>query len=168
MKVDSQTHLKELSPLKLTSCDRVLPAATQNRSRSPSPVAVVKPMFQIPKPQTPYRQQASIGPVMVGACPVRQPVSPPLPHAHYSNQLPQQRLENVMVIDDPQIVGTQDGERDDRPFDPNLVCPKCKQQFRIGEIQAYKKHYKLYHTMDKKEDSDPVGYNVCINKIAYI
>ena len=28
----------------------------------------------------------------------------------------------------------------DAPFDPNLVCPMCDQQFRIGEIQKYKHH----------------------------
>lgn len=27
-----------------------------------------------------------------------------------------------------------------RPFDPNLVCPMCRRQFRIGEIQKFKKH----------------------------
>ena len=26
------------------------------------------------------------------------------------------------------------------PFDPNLVCPRCHLQFRIGEIQKFKKH----------------------------
>ena len=27
-----------------------------------------------------------------------------------------------------------------RPFDPNLVCPMCRKQFRIGEIQRYRRH----------------------------
>ena len=27
-----------------------------------------------------------------------------------------------------------------RPFDPNLVCPVCRRQFRIGEIQKFKRH----------------------------
>lgn len=27
-------------------------------------------------------------------------------------------------------------------YDPNLVCPTCKKQFRIGEIQKYKRHAK--------------------------
>ena len=27
-----------------------------------------------------------------------------------------------------------------RPFDPNLVCPMCRRQFRIGEIQKFKRH----------------------------
>ena len=26
------------------------------------------------------------------------------------------------------------------PFDTNLICPLCRKQFRIGEIQKYKKH----------------------------
>ena len=30
----------------------------------------------------------------------------------------------------------------DIPFDPNLVCPKCKKQFREGEIQKYRNHFK--------------------------
>lgn len=29
----------------------------------------------------------------------------------------------------------------DIPFDPNLVCPKCKKPFRVGEIQEYRKHF---------------------------
>ncbi len=31
-------------------------------------------------------------------------------------------------------------EGDQVPFDPNLVCFKCGRQFRLGEIQKYKKH----------------------------
>ena len=27
-----------------------------------------------------------------------------------------------------------------RPFDPNLVCPMCRKQFRIGEIQKFRRH----------------------------
>ena len=29
---------------------------------------------------------------------------------------------------------------DDRPYDPNLVCPKCGKQYRVGEIQKIKQH----------------------------
>lgn len=29
-----------------------------------------------------------------------------------------------------------------KPFDPNLVCPICNKQFRIGEIQKFKRHVK--------------------------
>ena len=31
------------------------------------------------------------------------------------------------------------------PLDPNLVCPMCRQQFRIGEIQKYRQHVKHCH-----------------------
>ena len=36
-----------------------------------------------------------------------------------------------------------------RPFDPNLVCPMCRKQFRIGEIQKFKHHV---NTCDGTED----------------
>ena len=36
-----------------------------------------------------------------------------------------------------------------RPFDPNLVCPMCMKQFRIGEIQKFKHHV---NTCDGTED----------------
>ena len=29
-----------------------------------------------------------------------------------------------------------------RPFDPNLVCPKCSRNFRMGEIQKFRHHVK--------------------------
>ena len=29
-----------------------------------------------------------------------------------------------------------------KPFDPNLVCPKCGKRHRIGEIQKFRKHVK--------------------------
>ena len=31
-------------------------------------------------------------------------------------------------------------EGDDRPYDPNLVCPRCGRQYRVGEIQKLKRH----------------------------
>ena len=121
-------------------------------------------MFQSPKSQSPHRQQASVGPVVL---PLAQPImSPPLPHSHYSNQH-QQRLnfmENAKIRDNPQTVDSsqtvEDEDHDDRPFDPNLVCPTCKQQFRIGEIQEHRKHYKLC-CRNKQKDLDPVRQNVC-------
>ena len=30
--------------------------------------------------------------------------------------------------------------QDSLPYDPNLVCPKCGKQYRIGEIQRFKCH----------------------------
>ena len=124
-------------------------------------------MFQSPKLQYPYQRQASVGPVMVGALPSVQPLSPLLPHTHYSIQQQQHinLMENVKIRDNPKAVDNtktkKDEERDDRPLDPNLVCPTCKQQFRIGEIQEFKKHYTLYHSMNKKLDLDSIKWNVC-------
>ena len=59
--------------------------------------------------------------------------------------------ENVLLqgIDDDihQAVEEVQNEDDENeaslsgvPFDPNLVCPLCMKQFRLGEIQKYKKH----------------------------
>ena len=31
-------------------------------------------------------------------------------------------------------------EGDTIPLDPNLVCPTCGKQFRLGEIQKFKRH----------------------------
>ena len=31
------------------------------------------------------------------------------------------------------------------PLDPNLICPMCRQQFKIGEIQKYRQHVKHCH-----------------------
>ena len=156
--VDSQEHQKKVPPALGLNLWSQSPAATGNRSRSPSPVAVVTPVFRSPKLS--YRQQASVGPVVAEALPLAQPITPPLPQGRY-NQQQQQRLE---IGGNPQAVdnfGTpRNGESDDRPFDPNLVCPKCKQQFRIGEIQEYKRHYKLCHSENKKKDLNSIGLNV--------
>ena len=35
----------------------------------------------------------------------------------------------------PQTLGDED-----IPYDPNLICPKCNLNFRIGEIQKYRRH----------------------------
>lgn len=40
-----------------------------------------------------------------------------------------------------------------RPFDPNLVCPMCMKQFRIGEIQKFKHHV---NTCDGTDDAGTV------------
>ncbi len=34
---------------------------------------------------------------------------------------------------------------DDVPFDPNLICPTCRQRFRLGQIQKFRKHVSLCH-----------------------
>ena len=34
----------------------------------------------------------------------------------------------------------EEGSREDAPFDPNLICPTCMKQYRIGEVQLFKAH----------------------------
>ena len=158
--VDTQKYQKKVPPaLNLRSYDQESPATIGNRSRSPSPVAVVTPMFQSPKLHSPYRQQASVGPVVAEALPLAQPISPPsLPHVHYNDSSNNEVGDNPLAVDNFRTPKNE--ESDERPFDPNLVCPKCKQQFRIGEIQEYKRHYKLCHSENKKKDLNSVGQNV--------
>ena len=31
------------------------------------------------------------------------------------------------------------------PYDPNLVCPKCRMRFREGEIQKFRRHVSSAH-----------------------
>ena len=38
---------------------------------------------------------------------------------------------------------------DDVPFDRNLVCPVCRVQFRLGEIQKFRKHVEICHKTKK-------------------
>ena len=131
-----------------------LPPIAQERSPNPSPVAVVKPMSQSEnsKPQSPHLQQTNYN-----VEPIVKNVSPTLPHANNYNEDSEQQInfmaesakirENAQVTDNPQTVkhkldvGDEKGHFDDRPFDPNLVCLGCRKQFRIGEIQQYRKHY---------------------------
>uniref|UniRef100_A0A1X7T242 Uncharacterized protein n=1 Tax=Amphimedon queenslandica TaxID=400682 RepID=A0A1X7T242_AMPQE len=61
--------------------------------------------------------------------PRRQPPSPEL-------DLPLELPEDEKDDDD------DDDDDDDkgRPLDPNLVCPKCRKQYRVGEIQKLRRH----------------------------
>ena len=124
-------------------------------------------MSQSPNSQAPHQWQASVGSIMIQAIPSAYSVSPPLPHAHYYNQ--QQQQQQINSVENDKIgVGTNPQmlkpnlveEHDDRPYDPNLVCPTCRKQFRIGEIQEYKKHYKICHM--KRSVEPPARHSVSI------
>ena len=39
-----------------------------------------------------------------------------------------------------------DDENSSLPYDPNLVCPKCGRQYRVGEIQKLKRHINEFCT----------------------
>ena len=131
----------------LQSC--ASPPTAQKRSPSPSPVAVInyKPMSQSENSKPQSLQQVNVEPILKN-------VSPTLPYS-VNNCNEQQQInfmegakvkEDAQVIDNPQTMKhniklDDKSTIDDRPFDPNLVCLRCRKQFRIGEIQEYRKHY---------------------------
>ena len=39
-----------------------------------------------------------------------------------------------------------DDEDSSLPYDPNLVCPKCGRQYRVGELQKLKRHINEFCT----------------------
>ena len=45
-----------------------------------------------------------------------------------------------------EVIFNDDDENDDRPYDPNLVCPKCGKQYRVGEIQKLRRHINEFCT----------------------
>ena len=64
------------------------------------------------------------------------------PNEQYQGNPPSQGAYNVAAG-----VGREAGHNSDTdslspqaPFDPNLICPFCRLQYRIGEIQKYRKH----------------------------
>ena len=65
--------------------------------------------------------------------------------AQYENPL-QKELDDEIHQQAADVIQEVSGGRreiktdNQRPFDPNLVCPMCRRQFRIGEIQKFKKH----------------------------
>ena len=111
-----------------------------------------------PQPLHPTQRDQSQG----GPAP-QQPT--PLPRKISSNSTPGQGSspsaarkkqnsevqENVLLegidrdIKEAAELVTQEGEvmesmAPEAPFDPNLICPLCMRNFRVGEIQKYKKH----------------------------
>ena len=44
------------------------------------------------------------------------------------------------------------------PYDPNLVCPFCNKQFRIGEIQKYKHHVETCNGSEAEEQVNSTRY----------
>ena len=47
------------------------------------------------------------------------------------------------VREEEEVVEGDDGEG--IPYDPNLVCPKCRMRFREGEIQKFRRHVSSTH-----------------------
>ena len=65
--------------------------------------------------------------------------------AQYENPL-QKELDDDIHQQAAEVIQEVSGGRQrvktdlQRPFDPNLVCPMCRRQFRIGEIQKFRRH----------------------------
>lgn len=65
--------------------------------------------------------------------------------AHFENPL-QKEVDDEIHHQAAEVIQEVNGGRRDiktdlqRPFDPNLICPMCRKNFRIGEIQKFKKH----------------------------
>ena len=48
-------------------------------------------------------------------------------------------IKNQASLDD-ELEDSGENLDNDRPYDPNLVCPKCGKQYCVGEIQKLKRH----------------------------
>ena len=82
------------------------------------------------------------------------PVVPPMSTSYESDDIPENRLINGIDTEiqyyanevrnmsrKPKTTEViREIEGDDRPYDPNLVCPRCGRQYRVGEIQKLKRH----------------------------
>ena len=89
--------------------------------------------------------------------PVRPPVSPH--HCRPDNQAlarPAPATGDISRDIDREIEQTaskvreaeqvlEGGDGEGIPYDPNLVCPKCRMRFREGEIQKYRRHVSSAH-----------------------
>ena len=120
---------------------------------------------------------------MVHAIPSAQYVSPPLPHANYYNQQQQINfLENIKIREDAHMTDNpqttkhkldagdeeDDDEHDNPPFDPNLVCVVCNKQFRVGEIQEFRKHYIACQMKRNKEETIQLRHVLVSTQINFI
>ncbi len=85
---------------------------------------------------------------------------PPMPGqgTHHPGGRPVDRSENPLIQDISDDISqaaayvqsegsviSMSSIEDPRPMDSNLICPMCKVQFRIGQIQPYKRHVDECH-----------------------
>ena len=47
----------------------------------------------------------------------------------------------------PTMQEVSSDSNDERPYDPNLACPKCGKQFREGQEQKQRRHINEFCTM---------------------
>ena len=55
----------------------------------------------------------------------------------FENEIHQQAAQVIQEVSGSRREANTDLKR---PFDPNLVCPMCRKQFRFGEIQRFRRH----------------------------
>ena len=51
--------------------------------------------------------------------------------------------EVIYRVNETEVPLTSLKDDSEVPFDPNLICPACKRNYRIGEIQNFREHMKL-------------------------
>ena len=74
----------------------------------------------------------------------RSTVSPSTSTGDISNEIDTVIEETASKVrEEEQVAEGDDGEG--IPFDPNLVCPKCRMRFREGEIQKFRRHVSSAH-----------------------
>ena len=91
--------------------------------------------------------------------------SSPRPHTRYAHQDPShqdqshqdssQASQGLPEASDEVIQDSKTTVDDGRPLDPNLICPKCGKQYRVGEIQKLRRHInERCNEQCSNEDSD--------------
>uniref|UniRef100_A0A1X7TUS8 Uncharacterized protein n=1 Tax=Amphimedon queenslandica TaxID=400682 RepID=A0A1X7TUS8_AMPQE len=68
------------------------------------------------------------------------------------------RLQSPLPeLDSPQELPEDDKDNNDdkgRPLDPNLICPKCGKQYRVGQIQKLRRHMNAPCSNEDSDESD--------------
>ncbi len=105
---------------------------------------------------------------------------PPMPGqgTHYPGGRPVDRSENLLIQnisdDISQAAAYVQSEGsvilissidDSRPLDSNLICPMCNKQFRIGQIQPYKRHVDECRRTPVGQSENPLIQNISHDEI---
>ena len=127
-----------------------------HQTTTPPPQAVRERLPEVtPHPQPPVQGQDIVAPVQASDQASQQPAAPtpiqetqPLPQAD-GLDLEASAGEDILMkeLEGDIAEAAKDVERKPdtslgelMPFDPNLVCPTCGWNFRMGEIQKFRRH----------------------------
>ena len=86
------------------------------------------------------RQQNPLVPLPSGSAPSSPRLRTQYAHQDQSHQDSSQPSQGLPEASDEVIQDSKTTGNDDRPYDPNLICPKCGKQYRVGEIQKLRRH----------------------------